>query len=519
MYLVKQNQRCISGFALLALTLFSFPVFATPQGISYQGRLTDSGGSPLTGTYNLNFGIYTTPSGGAPQWSEDHVSVNVDGGIFTVILGTMTPFPAGLFQDGDLFLGISIDGGAEANPRQQLLSVPFAQTVETIDGSSGGTIQGQVSIPDGLIVGIGDMVGDSAGVAIGHSNSASGVYSSVAGGEENEATGRNSFVGSGIQNSASGVNSALLGGNQNRTSGELSFIGGGSHVQADGLESVIAGGFYNGAQGEQAAVLGGSFNHADGVVSAIGGGSTNQISADYSVISGGIFNECRDQYGAVVGGGENINYGSYSTILGGFGCQIRDTTSIQSSYSMAFGHNVVLAGVTDVVGLFDGENSGLLAINHDTDDGPISYPIEVGTNSANGNGAHLTAGGVWTNASSKEFKENYTPLDRQELFEKIKSLNIEGWNYRSSEEYHIGPYAEEFVKAFDVGTIDEQTGERVNTYLAAGDVAGVALAGVKGLLAENARLKEQLALNRSQTEDLRKRVKKLEQALEILAKN
>lgn len=49
--------------------------------------------------------------------------------------------------------------------------------------------------------------------------------------------------------------------------------------------------------------------------------------------------------------------------------------------------------------------------------------------------------------------------------------------------------AEDFTAAFNVGSIDDETGSIIRTHLAASDVAGVALAGVKILTSENLELK------------------------------
>ena len=53
--------------------------------INYQGRLTDEVGTPVTGTLSLTFTIYN--SAGDSQWTESHSTVQVDDGLFNVILG------------------------------------------------------------------------------------------------------------------------------------------------------------------------------------------------------------------------------------------------------------------------------------------------------------------------------------------------------------------------------------------------------------------------------------------------
>jgi hypothetical protein len=126
----------------------------------------------------------------------------------------------------------------------------------------------------------------------------------------------------------------------------------------------------------------------------------------------------------------------------------------------------------------------------------------VGTSASNGNGARLTAAGVWTDGSSRASKDNVQPLEGEELLVEISGLEIQAWQYKDSDERHIGPHSEDFVGAFDVGVIGED-GSRENQYLAASDVAGVALAGVKELAQQNEELRQTI-------EGLKRRITELE---------
>jgi hypothetical protein len=106
------------------------------------------------------------------------------------------------------------------------------------------------------------------------------------------------------------------------------------------------------------------------------------------------------------------------------------------------------------------------------------------------NGAKLTAGGSWTNGSSRLFKEGFAALDVGDVLSKVLSLPITRWTYRdSSEGTHIGPMAEDFHAAFSLGEDDQ--------HIATVDADGVALAAIQGLNekleAENAELKARLA--------------------------
>jgi len=137
-----------------ALPLPSMPSAprATSVGtIAYQGRLADSAGAPLTGTYNMIFRLYDAATGGAPLWEEPWSGSNgvrVSDGLFNVMLGSLTLIPADLIAGhSSLFLGITVGTDDEMAPRVQLGSVPFAVQALTVPDSSVTTAK----IADGAV--------------------------------------------------------------------------------------------------------------------------------------------------------------------------------------------------------------------------------------------------------------------------------------------------------------------------------------------------------------------------------
>ena len=86
-----------------------------------------------------------------------------------------------------------------------------------------------------------------------------------------------------------------------------------------------------------------------------------------------------------------------------------------------------------------------------------------------------TASGLWVGASSRTLKENFTPLDSNDILQKIDQLEVTRWNYKSEGKSitHIGPVAEDFYRIFKAGYSEKK--------LAIIDEAGVALAEVKAL--------------------------------------
>lgn len=118
-----------SSFILILVCLLatSAGLFgAAPFLLNYQGRLTDNAGIPLDGVYQIGFVVYNSETGGASLWTETHTSVNVHKGIFAVVLGSVNPIAPGLFVEPTRFLAISVNGGPELTPRQQLVSAAYS---------------------------------------------------------------------------------------------------------------------------------------------------------------------------------------------------------------------------------------------------------------------------------------------------------------------------------------------------------------------------------------------------------
>ena len=106
--------------------------------VSYQGRLADSGGDPVTTSgVGMQFRLYNTDSGGSSLWEEPHTAVPVEDGLFHVLLGSTDPIPVSLLANNStLWLGITVGSDSEMTPREQIASVPYAMIASTVaDGS------------------------------------------------------------------------------------------------------------------------------------------------------------------------------------------------------------------------------------------------------------------------------------------------------------------------------------------------------------------------------------------------
>lgn len=152
-------------FTLLALAIFlgaqsvgalpaNAPLAATASRstIAYQGRLTHSDGSPVNAKKPMIFRLYNTPSDGTALWEEkwegQQYAIQVVGGQFHVMLGSLTPIPPSVVNGNEaLFLAVAVDGDDEMSPRLQLGSMPYAMQALTVPDKSITTAQ----IADGAV--------------------------------------------------------------------------------------------------------------------------------------------------------------------------------------------------------------------------------------------------------------------------------------------------------------------------------------------------------------------------------
>jgi hypothetical protein len=156
-------------------------------------------------------------------------------------------------------------------------------------------------------------------VAGGYGNKASGYYSNVAGGQSNNASGYISNVAGGQSNNASGYISNVAGGQSNNACGSYSNVAGGQSNTASGYISNVAGGYSNTASGCYSNVAGGANNNASGYISNVAGGRNNTASGYSSNVAGGRNNNASANYSNVAGGRGNTASGNYSNVAGGCG--------------------------------------------------------------------------------------------------------------------------------------------------------------------------------------------------------
>jgi hypothetical protein len=154
-----------TSLVLAAIALsFSPALPEAPSLVNYQGIVTDAGGMPLDGTYALTFKVYSDSTGGTLYWFEMHPSTDISDGLFNVILGEESPFPGGLFDNTELWMGVTVDADPEIVPRTRLTAVPWAIEAAEADSADGVRWMNIAGVPAGFADGV-----DDVGSGDGHS--------------------------------------------------------------------------------------------------------------------------------------------------------------------------------------------------------------------------------------------------------------------------------------------------------------------------------------------------------------
>jgi len=113
-----------------------------PSTLSYQGQLKDPGGQVIPdGTYGLTFRLYNQSSGGVPMWNESQ-SLAVRDGVFSAVLGSVTPLT--LAFDAQYWISLQVAGDPEL-PRVVLTSAPYALRAGVAEALAGGGGSGDIT--------------------------------------------------------------------------------------------------------------------------------------------------------------------------------------------------------------------------------------------------------------------------------------------------------------------------------------------------------------------------------------
>jgi hypothetical protein len=112
-------------FVVLAIGLLGVSRMNAQATLSVQGTILQGGTLAAidNGTYDITFKLYTTDAGGTAIWSETQ-SVNITGGVYSVVLGAVNPL--NIPFDQTYFMGLTLPGAPEHTPRTMLTAAPYA---------------------------------------------------------------------------------------------------------------------------------------------------------------------------------------------------------------------------------------------------------------------------------------------------------------------------------------------------------------------------------------------------------
>ena len=135
---------------LILINPGSHALSSVPNLVNFQGILTEPGGLPVVdGPQSVTFRIYDAASGGAALWTETQ-SLTTAGGLFHTLLGSVTAFPAGVFNGTPRYLEVQVNADPPMTPRQQFVSVPYAFHAGTADSANSADFATDADTVDGL---------------------------------------------------------------------------------------------------------------------------------------------------------------------------------------------------------------------------------------------------------------------------------------------------------------------------------------------------------------------------------
>ncbi|MFO7637827.1 MAG: hypothetical protein R6X14_00760 [bacterium] len=221
-----------------------------PRMLSYQGRLTDTLGIPVPdGEHSVVFRLYSTASGGSDFWNETR-SVTTRDGLFAVLLGTVRTL-RWMPDDGAVYLGMAVGGGAELVPRLRIVSAAYAYKADTASYALASpavadNAWSRSSPSDSVLYTVNQLgiVRGGAGNALHGDNASKSTHINL---------------GTASTTGASGLNRTCVtvsGGRNNSARNDYATIGGGRQNNAGGPDATVPGGYGNWASGSSSFACG-----------------------------------------------------------------------------------------------------------------------------------------------------------------------------------------------------------------------------------------------------------------------
>ncbi len=140
------------------------PIRAATRVLPFQGRLTDANGNSVPdGARVVQFKIYDAPVGGRAVWNGEVQNLTINAGLVSTLLGTKASL-SGVDFNLDLYLELTVDANADGQisladppllPRQSILPAIFAResaNSQLLDGYDWSALFGTNNPADGTLL-------------------------------------------------------------------------------------------------------------------------------------------------------------------------------------------------------------------------------------------------------------------------------------------------------------------------------------------------------------------------------
>lgn len=455
---------------------WAMPASADTRILPFQGRLTDASGNAVTnGSRLVQFKIYDAPVGGRAVWNGEVHNLSINAGLVSTLLGTKASLDKIDFNL-NLYLEITVDANADGQigladppllPRQSVLPAIFAResaNSQLLNGYNWSALFGTNNPADGTL--LGSKIGD---LSLGGTKIRDGAITAAK-------LGAGSVTPSKLDTAGASAGQALIFNGSEVVWNQINAANAESAANAAKLN-----GFDWSAMFPSGDPQAGSMSVAD--LNSRGGlGVAGDATLSGRVLANG---PSVTVLGALLAPSIGINMS-----LNDWGLYLRGVGDF--NHYLKWGN--ALGNATDYDGPeLVGNGGGVLGT--------------VGNWSLrwNWNGTVQTRGSI-SSGSDRNIKENFQDLDSREILNKVLELPITRWNYRDDPSaQHIGPVAQDFHSAFNLGSDDK--------FIAMVDADGVALAAIQGLhqkfAEQQAETQRQIAAQQQLIEELKAVIAKI----------
>ncbi len=532
---MKKIISTLMAAVLLGVLLLTNNVASVPLIFTHQGRLLSASNQPVNGFFDIEYRIYADSTGGIPIWTEMHPNVEITNGFFDVEVGRIGNFFdifTELSIDNNIWMEVQIEGSVTPiSPRTRLAGSPYAMLADGVSSQhvfmSGGQLYNAVA-------GLGATDSSSElRIRVTPTSQTTGRVD-VSAGTDGSRVAIGDITGDGRIDLITGdaVNGfGGQGGGFMRITGDPDFDLLRLTANADSAEIKMSGQVDGDPDFDLLRLIGRTkyANITMKVKNSIGNirGTTTEVDSQTTRYhqwkqTGGFVKRMielsSDSVGSVItvsndpatkgltlradgnGGGIAINEEGVQKIKidtdsthAGIAVNEEGIQIAISADSGGAGSIAILAGVAIPKFMVTSVGNGYLSNS-------LKIGTSVGSNHIEVVGGANCDGTNWNNASDAASKENFQQIDGAEILEKLEELEITRWNYiGKNDAEHIGPTAQDFYKAFEVGG-DDKTISTV-------DPSGIALAAIKELYKKS-----------KEVDQLKKQLDELTKAVEKLAK-